>query len=278
MPLLQTLGLSLNEAKIYQALITYGGNTVSTISLRAKVHRRNVYDSLNRLVEKGLVYRIFSEAGETVYEAVEPGKLMEFIEEKERQLKHNLPAMVQIFNNHRVPQRAFIYRGYEGVKNYLRDILKIGEDIYSIGGKGILAEPNIRSFVEWFQVKRKNQKQKHYHIWDYEVEAHPPVPLGTKGRYKFMPKEYTTNSTMDIFGDHIIMFSGVSLGKIEEDVIIFVIVSPPLAEAYRTWWKMMWDLLPEPDQKKKRVVGSSKAKKGSKGRKGSKGAKSSKRK
>jgi hypothetical protein len=32
----------------------------------------------------------------------------------------------------------------------------------------------------------------------------------------------------------------------DDDVTIFVIVSPRLAESYRTWWHMMWDLLPEP--------------------------------
>ena len=71
--LLQELGLPLNEAKIYEALLTYGGSGVSTISLRSGVHRRNTYDALHRLIEKGLVYEVFTQ-GETVYEAVEPGK------------------------------------------------------------------------------------------------------------------------------------------------------------------------------------------------------------
>lgn len=249
--LLQSLGLSLNEAKIYQALITYGGNSVSTISLRAKVHRRNVYDSLNRLIEKGLVYKVFSQ-GETVYEAVEPGKLLEFIEEQAHTLESHLPAMRQSYLHHRVPQRAYIYKGYEGVKNYFREILKVGEDIYSIGGKGILAEPSIGAFSNWYQTERKKQNQKHFHIWDYEVALDPPVPLGSKGRYKVMPKAYETPSTMDIFGDYIVTFSGVGKGHIEEDVTIFVMVSPRLADSYRTWWQMMWDLLPEPVKKTNR--------------------------
>lgn len=248
--LLETLGLSPNEAKIYESLIQYGGNSVSTISLRAKVHRRNVYDSVNRLIEKGLVYKVFSEKGEQVYEAVAPVKLKEIIEEKERLLDRQLPSMLQTYRGHRVPQRAYIYKGYEGVKNYLHQILTVGEDIHSIGGKGILAEPALKSFVKWYDVERKKQKQKHFHIWDADMEIDPPVPLGTKGRYKFMPKKYATTSTMDIFGDHIVTFSGVNKGSVEEDVTIFVIVSPRLADTYRTWWQMMWDLLPEPKSKK----------------------------
>lgn len=253
--LLETLGLSPNEAKIYQSLIQYGGNTVSTISLRAKVHRRNVYDSLNRLIEKGLVYRVFAQGGDQMYEAVAPVKLKEIIEEKQRILDRQLPDMLQVFRDHRVPQRAYIYKGYEGVKNYLHQILTVGQDIYSIGGKGILAEPNIRSFVQWYNVERKKQKQKHFHIWDADMAIDPPVPLGTKGRYKFMNEQYTTDSTMDIFGDYIVTFSGVTKGHIDEDVTIFMIVSPNLANTYRTWWQMMWDLLPDPPQQKRGTKG-----------------------
>lgn len=249
--LLERLGLSPNEAKIYQSLIQYGGNTVSTISLRAKVHRRNVYDSLNRLVEKGLAYRVFSQDGDQMYEAVAPVKLKEIIEEEERLLDRHLPSMLQVFRDHRVPQRAYIYKGYEGVKNYLHQILTVGKDIHSIGGKGILAEPQIQSFVKWYSAERKKQKQKHFHLWDAELRDDSPVPLGTKGRYKFMDARYSTPSTMDIFGDYIATFSGVSKGHIEEDVTIFMIVSPRLADTYRTWWQMMWDLLPEVSAQKR---------------------------
>jgi len=56
--ILEEIGLSPNEAKIYETLLSSGEVGVSDISLKANVHRRNVYDALNRLVEKGLVYRI----------------------------------------------------------------------------------------------------------------------------------------------------------------------------------------------------------------------------
>src|SRR5581483_6241775 len=127
-PLLQDLGLSLNEAKIYESLVTYGGSGVSPIALRANVHRRNAYDTIRRLVEKGLVYEIFKE-GETIYEPVQPGKLMELIQEKEMKLAAEMPRLVATFNKNRIQQRAYIYTGVEGVKNYMRTALEAGEDI-----------------------------------------------------------------------------------------------------------------------------------------------------
>ena len=72
----QEIGLTPNEAKIYQALIEVGETTVGNIAIRGNIHRRNIYDAINRLIEKGLVFQIFAR-GENIYKAVDPVKLME---------------------------------------------------------------------------------------------------------------------------------------------------------------------------------------------------------
>ena len=78
--LLQSLGLSKNEAKIYETLLRQGEVGVGVISEKSGVHRRNVYDSLNRLMEKGLVFEIEGSV-ENKYQACEPKKLTEIVVE-----------------------------------------------------------------------------------------------------------------------------------------------------------------------------------------------------
>jgi len=51
----QELGLSPNEARIYEALLELGKSTVGKIATKTNIHRRNVYDAVNRLVEKGII-------------------------------------------------------------------------------------------------------------------------------------------------------------------------------------------------------------------------------
>ena len=63
--------------------------------------------------------------------------------------------------------------------------------------------------------------------------------------YKFLPKEYSTPSMVDIFGDRVVSFTGAGLGKITEDISIFVIVSQPMASSYKTWFKCLWDFCPQ---------------------------------
>src|SRR3989338_3765444 len=243
--LYEDLGLSPNEARIYYALVTYGGSGVSTIAIRSKVHRSNAYDSLHRLIEKGLVYEVFGQR-ETLYEAVDPGKLLEFLEEKQRKLQSALPALLSRYQKHRAPEQAYIFKGIEGVKNYLRLALKTGEDVYSLAAKGAWFDPRLQTFTEWFLKEAKKKGMKYHHIFDDEVREKLPDVLKAVGKpYKFLPKDFSTDSTMDIFGDHVVTFNGLELGNLRDDLTIFVMVSPGLAESYRTWWKCVWDKLPE---------------------------------
>ncbi len=250
--LFEDLGLSMNEAKIYNALLTYGGSGVSTIALRSKVHRSNTYDALHRLIEKGVVYEVFGQR-ETLYEAVDPGKFLEFMEEKQIRLKNELPALLSVYKKHRSPERAYIFKGVEGMKNYLREALKVGADMYEFGAKGGWFDPRLGSFTQWFMKEAKQRNIKFHHIFDWEVqEKAPHVPEAVGKPYKFAPKKYTSDSAIEIFGDHVVTFTGLGFGKVEDDLTIFVMVSPRLAESYRLWWQMMWDFLPDPAQKKRR--------------------------
>ena len=244
--LFQELGLSPNEARIYEALITYGGSGVSTIALRSKVHRRNAYDTVHRLIEKGLVSEVFSQ-GETVYEAVDPGKLMEFVKEKERVLDAALPELLSTYAQHKATQQAYIYKGVEGMKNFLREALRVGEDMYQFGAKGGWFDPRMETFIDGFLKGAKKKGMTFHHIFDWDVQMKVPhVPERVGKPYKFAPKKYTTESAIEVFGNHVVTFTGLGFGKIEDDLTIFVMVSPRLAESYRVWWKMMWDLLPNP--------------------------------
>ena len=241
---LQTLtdiGLSPNEAKIYISLLETGEAGVGEISLHAKIHRRNVYDAVQRLIEKGLVFQILGK-GENSYRPVDPAKLMELVDEKRINLARSIPTLEKLY--HATPQQeaAYIYKGVEGFKNYLRDILRVGEDVCFIGAKGGWFDPKLKTFIGRFLADAKKQGIKYKHLFDHEVKSHlPHIPKTVGNQYKFLPKKYSSNSMVDIFGNHVVSFTGAGLAEISDDITIFVIVSRPMADSYRTWFKFMWD-------------------------------------
>ena len=122
---LETLGLSPNEAKIYESLVEKGESSISEISVNAKIHRRNAYDAISRLMDKGLCVQIVSST-ENRYSAVDPGKLLELVDEKEKVLQNILPDLQKKYHSTATKEEAFIYRGLEGQKNIFRDMLRVG--------------------------------------------------------------------------------------------------------------------------------------------------------
>jgi len=52
---LEKLGFTLNETKTYLNLLNLGSCLASDLAKKTGLHRRPVYDALNRLIEKGLV-------------------------------------------------------------------------------------------------------------------------------------------------------------------------------------------------------------------------------
>ncbi|MBI2436484.1 MAG: TrmB family transcriptional regulator [Candidatus Magasanikbacteria bacterium] len=243
--ILEDLGLSQNEAKIYETLLLEGESTVTVISYRSKIHRRNIYDSMNRLIEKGLVFQVIG-SGDKLYKPVEPHKLMELVDEKRMRLENVMPELIDVFEKKPHLEAAYMYKGIEGFKNYLRDMLSSQEDAYFIGAKGAWFDPRLKTFLDRFLVDAQKRGIRYYHLFDYEVKdraTHVPQSVGKP--YKFLPKKYSTPSMVDIFGDHVVSFTGAGLCKISDDITIFVNISRPLATSYKTWFQFMWDQCPE---------------------------------
>ena len=245
--LLQQLDLSKNEAQIYETLLRNGELSASKIAVRAKVHRRNVYDAIQRLLEKGLVFEIL-ERRESRFQAVEPRKLLELVKEKEVMVKNAMPGLEDLFSSIAHEQAVYIYRGVEGWKNYMRDIIRTGEEFYCIAGKGAWMDQRIMNFFPQFTNDAQRKNIKFNHLFDHEVKesTHDIVKYVGK-HYKFLPKGYSAPASVDLFGDRVNVVSNIHLGGVDEDMSITVIVNQLVADAFRIWFRFMWDFCPPSD-------------------------------
>lgn len=241
--LFQELGLAQNEAKIYETLLREGESPVGHISVESKVHRRNVYDSLNRLIEKGLVFEIIQHR-ENLYQAVEPHKLSDVLEEKQRSLNKIMPELEKLYHGKPHEEEVYIYRGTEGWKNYMSDILRVGGDSYCIGAKAAINHDRLLGYFDHFLTEMQRKNIKIYNLYDSLVkgtkyEGHLGAP------YRFLPKKYHTSCTISILPDRVYFFHGIELGDVNEDFAFTVIVNQELARAFKIWWQFMWDMCPE---------------------------------
>lgn len=238
----QELGFSKNSAAVYETLVLHGELSVGTIATKSGVHRRNVYDVLHKLVEEGFVFEVL-ESKQSFYQAVNPVKLRELIEEKRNKLESVLPELEKRFRADPPKQAVYVYRGIEGWKNYLRDIIRSKEDFYCIGGKGAWMDERLSGFFPQFIKNLKKNKIKFYHFFDYEVQESSHDILKYVGKnYKFLPAEYSTNCSIDICGDRVNIISDLHLGGVEKDLCFTVIQNRDIADAHRSWFRYLWSL------------------------------------
>lgn len=242
---LREIGLSPNEARVYESMLQLGEANVNLISIKSGVHRRNVYDSLNKLIEKGLASQ-YVVKGERHFRATDPNRLMTIVKEKEDKLANILPEMKTKFQTIKQEEQAYIYRGVQGFKNYMQDILDVGEDFYCIGAKGGWFDPRLRHFRLRFYKEFKKKKLHAYHLFDYEMKEHIKKQIESPVKHhleeaRFLPKKCSTNCAIDFFGDRVVTFTGLNVNKLDDDMVQFVMISRKLCEGYKKWFWYMWD-------------------------------------
>lgn len=241
---MQKLGLTKSEAKVYLSILSLGRTNVSRIAQESSLNRRNVYDVLHTLLDKGLIFQSISQK-EGLYAAVEPEKLLELAQSKELALKKIMPDLEALYAKEFKKEQAIMYKGIEGFKQYLQDILNIGEDVYCIGAKGGWGNPALGEYADWFKQERIKQNIQAHNLFDIEMKAffngEKESYFISTDEYKYLPAELSTNSAIDIFGDRIVTFTGLSPEKFDEDVTLFVITSQEIADACRIWFQFLWD-------------------------------------
>jgi len=138
-PILQAIGLSENEALVYQLLLDLGPKPAQTLVEPSGLGRGNLYNTLNSLKEKGLIAE--QSGTKKVYQAVDPENLRKLAktqvisaQETLNQLEATLPTLKSAFRliTHKPVLRVF--EGIDGLKDIYKEILEAGQPIYSLVG------------------------------------------------------------------------------------------------------------------------------------------------
>ena len=92
---LDKVGLNEGEIKVYLALLKLGSVQVSKIKDETNLHRTTIYDFIEKLINKGLVGYVIKN-NVKYYTASHPSKLIDFVKEKEENLKEILPNLIKL--------------------------------------------------------------------------------------------------------------------------------------------------------------------------------------
>jgi len=241
---LEKIGISKNETKVYLSLLSLGSSLAGKISEKAGIHRRTIYDALNRLVEKGLVSFVIK-SGKKYFEATNPEKLLEMlkekkgeIERKEKIIQEILPELILEYKQTKSKLEASIYKGKEGLKTIMELILKEKKDWSSIGstGKGPEILPY---FLPTWHKKRIKSKIEYKGLIADTLEGRKRAREFSRiglVKYKFLSKNIKNPQTIWIFGNKV----AIILVSIEQP-IIFLIDNKEIANSFRYQFEWLWN-------------------------------------
>ena len=236
--ILQEIGLTKNESLVYLNLLELGLTTVSALSKKCKLHRSNVYDAIERLIEKGLVAYIIKNDTK-YYEATDPDSLHNLIKEKEIQLKTIMPQLKLSQQLAEEKSEAHIYKGLTAAKNIINHMLSKKKTIYVYGvikGIGELASP----FLANFHKRRIAAKIWMHHI--YNTDAQDRINFLKTLDYtavRTLPREFDSPVATNICGDEVIFILW------SKDALVIQIINKDIANAYKKYFDLLWSLARE---------------------------------
>ncbi len=123
------IGLTEGEAKVYLALSELGSSTVGPIVKKSRVAYSNIYDILNRLIDKGIVSFIIKNKTKH-FQAASPANLVDFLDKKEKQISEQKQSLQKIIPNLeklqelKTKQEAEIFLGKKGLRTAYEKLLK----------------------------------------------------------------------------------------------------------------------------------------------------------
>lgn len=241
--ILEKIGLTKNETKIYLALLNLAQTTSWNIIKDTGIHTSKVYDGLQRLIDKGLVsYVIISNTKH--FNATSPNRLLDFLDNKKRDLENQekeIKKLIPILKAKSIIKReetkAEIFKGWKGMETVykmLREKLKKNEVNYVIGASKGEDVEQVKIFFNKHlnDLAEKGIKQKI--IYNEEARGNIEEQAKHPNLFKIRYIKNTTPAEVNIWDNKVMT---IILAK---DPTLILITDKKVADSYRTYFNILW--------------------------------------
>jgi sugar-specific transcriptional regulator TrmB len=239
--MLESLGLTRNEAKIYMYLLQKGETTSGSIIKGTKIANSRVYESLDTLIHKGFATYTVQKNGKH-FSAQHPNKLRDIEAERKKKIDVLIPQLEKIQSKEESETVSVVYEGFEGFKTAFRKIIedcpKGGEILILAFSEQQFGSKTLRTFINNMNLTSIQKKQKLKIIFDQSLKETfgKDREKEVNSEVRYMPEGYISPASIDIMGDYVYTFLW------DEKPYVFMIKNKKIAESYRQYFKMMWKI------------------------------------
>lgn len=123
--ILEDIGLTNAEIKVYIALLELGTSTAGNILQKSGLQNSVVHMTLNKLIDNGYVTFV-KEGKKNHYQAANPRHVIELLNEKKERFEDILPELLSKQHESKTKPEVIIFRGVRGMKELLYELLEAG--------------------------------------------------------------------------------------------------------------------------------------------------------
>jgi len=230
MEILEEIGLTPGEVKVYLALLELGSSSAGDIIDKSRLQNSVVHFCLNRLKEKGLVSYI-KKGRKRIYTAADPENLLILLEDRKKALKEVLPQLKVKQKLAETKQTAEVFEGTKGLINMYNQLIadaKKGDEYLFFSADIEEKNEEIQNFYRKYDAKRKAKglivkgiAPRKLRPW---IEGRP-----MKVKYIELPI-----ANIAIFKDRVVF---INWGEIPSGVIM---TSKQISDKMRSFFNSLW--------------------------------------
>lgn len=233
--ILEDLGLTQAEIKVYIALLELGNSTAGSILEKSRLQNSVVHRALNSLIEKGLI-NFIQEGKRKVYQATDPNNFYNFIEEKKRRFDQILPELKEKQKISGEKETATVYKGKRGINEIYNIMISAKSNEYNTFGGGYPCV-DLMSDSWWrsMHTKRIANKLRARQVFDETVrDFGNELNKRPLSKVKFVSKDFAQFQETVISGDYLAIniFTDIPYGILIKD--------KKVADGYRQYFEILW--------------------------------------
>ena len=241
--LLEEIGLTKGEIKVYLSLLKLGETTTGKIIEEAQISSGKIYEILDKLIKKGLASYSIKEKTK-YFSAASPNRILDYVYEKEKSLKEKesellkeLPNLLEIGKVGEKKYETNLFLGLKGIRTAIFEAL---EDL-SLEGEvlamGIVSSKDEKYNIMWeaWHTERIRRKINCEAIFSDKNTVYFKVLKKMKFT-EIRVLSGITPSAIDIIGERVLVFT------YGNEPSCLSVTNPEIAQSFRTFFDTLWKI------------------------------------
>jgi sugar-specific transcriptional regulator TrmB len=231
--ILEDLGFTNAEIKVYLGLLELGLSTAGPIIEKSGLQSSVVHMTLNKLVNRGFVSFI-KEGQRNHYQATNPKHISEYIDEKKKQFEQLLPDLILRQQKAKEKSEVTTFKGIKGIRELLHELLEAGGKEHHTFGSA--KESLMMGDIFWMKYHKKRAKKgiTAELLFNQSLKEWVRKNKYPKANYKF------TNQGFEPLTETIIRNDKIGIILWTEIPIGILIHNKIAAQSYDKFWEIMW--------------------------------------